>query len=196
MSRPETPGGKQVKEEYIVETRSEEEVPVAASFFSSTTEVIVIKGGKVVNCDEMTVADILVEDGKISAVGEDIEIPEGATVINAVDKFVFPGGIDTNTHLYQGVDKTVTVKDDFESGTRAALAGGTTMVVDLVIPQKGGSLVDAFTEWKEAGEQKSCCDFALSVAVPQITEKAKKEMEKTAKDHGVNSFKTFNNLLK
>jgi dihydropyrimidinase len=139
----------------------------------------------------MTVADILVEDGKITAVGEDLEIPEGATVINAVDKFVFPGGIDTNTHLYQGVDKTVPVKDDFESGTRGALAGGTTMVVDLVIPEKGGSLVDAFTAWKEAGEEKSCCDFALTVAVPHVTDGSKEEMEKLAKEHGVNSFKMF-----
>ena len=108
MSEPGPPEGP-VKESHFVETRAEDEHE-AIPFFSSNTGVIVIKGGKVVNCDEMTVADILVEDGKISAVGEDIEIPEGATVINAVDKFVFPGGIDTNTHLYQGVDKTVTVR--------------------------------------------------------------------------------------
>ena len=157
---PEEP----VKETEFVERNAEEDAE-ATPFFFSNTGVVFIKGGQVVNCDQMTVADILVEDGKITAVRENLEIPEGATVINAVDKLVFPGGIDTNTHLYQGVDKAVTVKDDFESGTRAALAGGTTMVVDLVIPEKGGSLVDAFTAWKEAGEEKSCCDFALTVAV-------------------------------
>ena len=59
------------------------------------------------------------------------------------------------------------------------------------MPQKGGSLVDAFNMWKEAGEQNSCCDFAFSVAVPHVTAEAKKEMEKLAKDHGVNSFKMF-----
>jgi len=179
-----------VKESVFVETKAEEEVG-ATPFFSSDTGVILIKGGTVVNCDEMTVADVLVEDGKISAVGEDLEIPEGATIIDATDKYVMPGGIDTNTHLYQGLDKDAPVKDDFESGTTAALAGGTTMVVDLVIPQRGESLIEAFTEWKEAAEEKSCCDFALTVAVPHVSDDAKEEMEKLANEHGVNSFKMF-----
>jgi len=178
-----------VKESLFVETKAEDEVE-ATPFFSCETGIVFIKGGQVVNCDEMTVADVLVEDGKIKALGENLDIPEGATVIDATNKLVFPGGIDTNTHLYQAVDKTAQVKDDFESGTRAALAGGTTMVVDLVIPEKGGSLVDAFTAWKEAAE-KSCCDFALTVAVPHVTDGSKAEMEKLAKECGVNSFKMF-----
>jgi len=179
-----------VKESVFVETKAEEEVG-ATPFFSSDTGVILIKGGTVVNCDEMTVADVLVEDGKISAVGEDLEIPEGATIIDATDKYVMPGGIDTNTHLYQGLDKDAPVKDDFESGTTAALAGGTTMVVDLVIPQRGESLMKAFHEWKEAGEEKSSCDFALTVAVPHVNDDTKEEMTKLANEHGVNSFKMF-----
>ena len=163
----------------------------ATPFFNCNTGIIVIKGGQVVNCDSMVVADVLVEDGKIRAVSQDLDIPAGATVINAVDKFVVPGGIDTNTHLYQAVEKEAPVKDDFESGTRAALAGGTTMVVDLVIPGKGESLIEAFHEWKNAGEKKSCCDFALSVAVPHVNDKSKDEMKILARDHGINSFKMF-----
>ena len=173
-----------------MEDKAEEEVG-ATPFFSSESGVILIKGGTVVNCEEITVADVLVEDGKISAVGDDLEIPEGATIIDATDKYVMPGGIDTNTHLYQGLDKEAPVKDDFESGTRAALAGGTTMVVDLVIPQRGESLIEAFTEWKENAEEKSCCDFALTVAVPHVTDDSKEEMEKLANKLGVNSFKMF-----
>ena len=163
----------------------------ATPFFNCNTGIIVIKGGQVVNCDSMVMADVLVEDGKIRAVSQDLDIPAGATVINAVDKFVVPGGIDTNTHLYQAVEKEAPVKDDFESGTRAALAGGTTMVVDLVLPGKGESLIEAFHEWKNAGEKKSCCDFALSVAVPHVNDKSKDEMEILARDHGINSFKMF-----
>ena len=163
----------------------------ATPFYSSDTGVVFIKGGTVVNCDSIAVADILVEDGKITAVGEDLEIPEDATVINATDKYVIPGVIDTNTHLYQGLDKAAPVKDDFESGTRAALAGGTTMVVDLVIPDKGESLVEAFNKWKKVGEKMSCCDFGLTVAVPCITEDTKEEMMKLSRDYGVNSFKMF-----
>merc|ERR1719431_1651405 len=104
--------------------------------------------------------DVLVVDGIISAVGEDLVIPEGATVIDAENKLVLPGGIDTNTHLFQGIDK-FELADDSESGTKAALAGGTTLVVDLVLPEKSSSLVHAFNVWKENADSKSCCNFAL-----------------------------------
>ena len=100
-----------------------------------------------------------------------------------------PEEVDTNTPLFQGVDKTVPVQD--ESGTRVALVGGTTMVADLDIPEKGGSMVDAFIAWKEAVEEKSCCDFALTVAVSLVTDGSKEEMEKLAREHSVNSFKMF-----
>ena len=98
-------------EEVFVERKSELATD-ATPFYSSDKGVVFIKGGTVVNCDSIAVADILVEDGKITAVGEDLEIPEDATVINATDKYVIPGGIDTNTHLYQGLDKAAPVKDD------------------------------------------------------------------------------------
>jgi len=189
MWQPVSPA-EPIKETPFVETKAEEEVR-ATPFFSCETGTVVIKGGQVVNCDKITIEDVLVEDGKITAVGEDLEIPEGATVIDANNKFIIPGGIDTNTHLHKAVYTTELVQDDFESGTRAAVAGGTTMVVDLVIPEKGESLVDAFTAWKEAGEEKACCDFALTVAVPHVTEESKAEMEQLAKEHGINSFKMF-----
>ena len=181
----------EVPVEAVFVERSPKGMTEATPFVSSDTGVVLIKGGTVVNCDSMAVADILVEDGKITAVGEDLEIPEDATVINATNKYIIPGGIDTNTHLYQGLDENTPVKDDFETGTRAALAGGTTTVVDLVIPQGGQNMLEAFNNWRRVGEEKSCCDFALTVAVPCVTEETKKEMVKLTRDHGVSSFKMF-----
>ena len=84
-----------VDESPFVETKVVDEVE-ATPFFSSSTGIVLIKRGKVVNCNEMTVKDVLIEDGKITAICEDLEIPVGAMVIDAKDKFVIPGGIDTN----------------------------------------------------------------------------------------------------
>ena len=150
-----------------------------------------IKGGNIVNSDGENIADVLVEDGKITAVGDEIEIPENATVIDASGKLVIPGGIDTRTHFQQAVDGKDDLVDDFESGTHAALAGGTTMIVDLVIPEKEGSLLDAFNSWKESAEEKSCCDYSLSVAITSVTDQTMEEMELLAKENGVTIFKVF-----
>lgn len=162
----------------------------ATPFFSQDTGVVLIKGGEVVNCDDTCTADVLVVDGKIAAVGEDIDIPENATVINASGKIVIPGGIDTNTHFRQSPDGKAGLVDDFESGSRAALAGGSTMVVDLVIPGPQG-LLAAFTDWKEEGEERSCCDFSLAVAVTSVNDQTLAEMEVLVREHGVNTFKVF-----
>ena len=163
----------------------------ATPFFTRDTGVIVIKGGTVVNVDGEVSADVLVEDGKITMVGDEIEIPESATVIDASGKIVMPGGIDMTTHFKQAPDGKDGLLDDFESGTGAALAGGTTMVMDLVIPDKEASLVEAFLEWKETAEESSCCDFSLAVAIPSVSDQTLADMETLATEHGVTVFKVF-----
>ena len=80
------------------------------------------------------------------------------------------GGVDTQTHFQQPVAGTVSC-DDFYSGTRAALAGGTTTVLDVVMPERGESLVDAHGRWAEWAEQKACCDYGLHVGVTWWSEK-------------------------
>lgn len=151
---------------------------------------ILIKGGIVVNDDEMVEADVFIESGLIKDVGKNLVVPGGAKVINAHKKLVIPGGIDTHTHMQLPFMGTVSI-DDFYTGTRAALAGGTTMIIDFVIPKKGESLIEAYETWRKWADEKVCCDYAFHMAVTWWSEEVGEEMETCVKEKGINSFKTF-----
>ncbi|KAJ2941007.1 hypothetical protein O0L34_g13136 [Tuta absoluta] len=157
----------------------------------SSQNRLLIKNGKIVNDDGMEEADVYIEDGIIKQVGRNLIIPGGTRVIDATGKLVMPGGIDPHTHfeLEFGGAKAA---DDFYKGTRAAVAGGTTTVIDFVMPQKGQSLIEAYNNWRQKADGKVCCDYALHVAVTWWSPAVKKEMEQlTTEQYGVNSFKMF-----
>lgn len=153
-------------------------------------ERILIKGGTVVNEDQMFEADVFVENGIIKEIGKSIITPGGTKVIDAHRKLVIPGGIDTHTHMQLPFMGTVAV-DDFYKGTRAAVAGGTTMIIDFVIPARNESLLEAYDRWKGWADEKVCCDYGFHVAVTWWSEDVGKEMEVLVKERGINSFKTF-----
>lgn len=143
-----------------------------------------------VNHDQELMADVFVENGIIKEVGENLIVPGGTKTIDAKGKLVIPGGIDTHTHLEFYFMGTRTA-DDFYTGTRAALAGGTTMVMNFVLENRDMSLVEAYDINLERADKKACCDFAFHSAVFQYNDKVAKEMEVLAKEKGVNSFKAF-----
>ncbi len=179
-------GGEVVEEPCVaVEAANVKAVP----FFTHESGSILIKGGTVVNDNTTEKADVIVEDGKITEVGQDLEVPSGAKVIDATDKFVMPGGVDTCTQ-FRG-NGSLPLADDFTSGTRAALAGGTTTVIDTVIPTKDESIAEAVAAWREEVEASACCDVAFTVAITKWNDSVKADMEKLAKEDGVNSFKVF-----
>ncbi|RNA15549.1 dihydropyrimidinase-like isoform X4 [Brachionus plicatilis] len=151
---------------------------------------ILIKGGRVVNHDRIFHADVFIEDGLIKDVGDNLMIPGGAKVIDAKGKYVIPGGIDTNTSLALEFMGTRTA-DDFYSGTKAALAGGTTMVMNFVLDAKKKSLLDAFEASKSQAELNACCDYAFHVCLLNFNDQVGKEMETLVNQKGVNSFKVF-----
>uniref|UniRef100_A0A4W6DGN7 Dihydropyrimidinase like 5b n=1 Tax=Lates calcarifer TaxID=8187 RepID=A0A4W6DGN7_LATCA len=151
---------------------------------------ILIKGGKVVNDDFTQEADVYIENGIIQQVGKELMIPGGAKVIDASGKLVLPGGIDTSVHLQQTF-MNASIQEDFYSGTKAALMGGTTMVMALVLPEQHCSLLDAYENCRALADAKACCDYALHVGVTWWGPKVRNEMETLVREHGVNSFQMF-----
>ena len=146
---------------------------------------IVIRGGTVVTADMTFPADVLIEGEKIDAVGKGLK---GDKVVDATGCYVMPGGIDPHTHLEMPFMGT-TAYEDFSSGTRAAISGGTTMIVDFVLPANKQSLVEALQEWhQKAG--KAASDFSFHVAITWWGEQVWREMAEVVK-RGVNTFKHF-----
>ena len=133
-----------------------------------------IKGGTVVNADLSSKADVLCIDGLIAAVGANLTAPAGATVVDAGGQYVMPGGIDPHTHMQLPFMGTVTM-DDFYSGTAAGLAGGTTMIIDFVIPDPLENIYSAFKKWRGWAE-KSAADYSFHVAMSLCTESSHQVM--------------------
>ena len=150
---------------------------------------VLIKGGTVVNADQTLRADVLCQDGLIAAVGEGLETPAGAAVIDAGGQYVMPGGIDPHTHMQLPFMGTV-ASEDFETGTAAGLAGGTTMIIDFVIPGPQQDIMEAYHQWREWAE-KSVSDYTFHVAITWWDDSVHKAMGTLVNEHGVNSFKHF-----
>jgi dihydropyrimidinase len=150
---------------------------------------ILIRGGTVVNAERAYRADVLCAGGKIVAIGDNLQAPPHAETIDAGDQYVMPGGIDPHTHMQLPFMGTVTA-DDFFTGTAAGLAGGTTTIMDFVIPAPQQSLLEAFHTWR-GWAQKSAGDYTFHVAVTWWDESVRQDMGTLVNEHGVNSFKHF-----
>ena len=145
----------------------------------------VIRGGTVVTADLSYPADVKVENGKITEIGPNLS---GDTTLDATGCFVMPGGIDPHTHLEMPFMGTYSA-DDFDSGTRAALAGGTTMVIDFALPAPDQSLMDALKVWDNK-TARAHCDYSFHMAITGWRREIFDEMEQVV-DRGITSFKHF-----
>ncbi|SVC05144.1 uncharacterized protein METZ01_LOCUS257998, partial [marine metagenome] len=150
---------------------------------------ILIQGGTIVNADRTFRADVLCEGGLIVAIEQNLEPPKDAKIVEAGGKYVMPGGIDPHTHMQLPFMGTV-ASEDFYTGTAAGLAGGTTMIIDFVIPNPQQNLLEAYDTWRKWAE-KSVADYSFHVAVTWWDDTVHADMGTLVNERGVNSFKHF-----
>lgn len=152
---------------------------------------LLIKNGRIVTDSAVFDGDILIGDGKIRAVEAGLERPGPDTgIIDAAGLYVLPGGIDPHVHMALPLASGIESADDFESGTTAALAGGTTSIIDFVTPGRSQSLIEALDE-RKALAQKSLCDYGLHMSITAWNETIAAEMERCVEGEGITSFKVY-----
>ena len=150
---------------------------------------ILIKNGRIVTAESDYIADLFIEGEQISAIGKDLNYPADK-IIDATGKLVFPGGIDPHVHLdmpFMGAYSS----DDYETGTRAAMHGGTTMVIDFILQTQGDTLHNALKAWQGRSEGKAIGDYSYHIAVTDFNDDVAKEVVQFIEEEGITSFKTF-----
>ncbi len=147
-----------------------------------------LKGGTVVNAHSTRVADVLINGEVVEKIGENLSA-EGAEVVDVTGKLLFPGFIDAHTHFDLDVCNTTTA-DDFYTGGRSALRGGTTMVIDFACPNKGESLQYGLDLWHKKADGKTACDYGFHMTIDDWNESIIAELPKMF-DQGVSSFKMY-----
>jgi dihydropyrimidinase len=150
---------------------------------------VLIKNGRIITATDDYMADIFIEGETISAIGKNLKA-QAETVIDAKGKLVMPGGIDPHVHLDMPFMGTYS-SDSYETGTRAALFGGTTMVIDFILQKQGNSLRAALDEWNGRANGNAVGDYSFHMAVTDFNEDTKKEIQEMIEKEGIVSFKTF-----
>ncbi len=149
----------------------------------------IIRNGTVVTASDTYRGDVGISGEKIAAIAQNLS-PENATrVIDAVGRYVMPGGIDVHTHLDMPFGGTKSA-DDFESGTIAAAFGGTTTLIDFAIQYKGQTLRHAFDTWMKKADGKAAIDYAFHCIITELGDAQVEEMGALVRE-GIPTFKLF-----
>ncbi len=150
---------------------------------------ILIKNGRIITATDDYVADIFIQGESIAVIGKNLDI-KADKEIDATGKLIMPGGIDPHVHLDMPFMGTFS-SDSYETGTRAALYGGTTMVIDFILQKQGNSLHHALSEWKSRSDNNCVGDYSFHMAVTDFNDDTKKEIREFIEEEGITSFKTF-----
>ena len=150
---------------------------------------VLIKNGRIITAAEDYEADIFIAGDKIAAIGRHLQQAADQT-LDATGLLVFPGGVDPHVHLDMPFMGTFS-SDNYETGTRAALYGGTTTVIDFVLQKQGHSLQDALTEWQDRARGQALGDYSFHMAVTDFNDSTRAEISTMIEQEGITSFKTF-----
>jgi dihydropyrimidinase len=148
---------------------------------------LIIKSGTLVTSSDTFQADILIQDEKIAAIGQDLQ-SENARVVDASGKLIFPGGVDVHTHFNLPMMGTVTA-DDHYSGHKAAAFGGTTTTIDFV-PQESTGLKASIDAWHQRATPLAAIDFSFHMNITHWDDYVAKELEHLP-EWGITSIKVF-----
>jgi dihydropyrimidinase len=151
---------------------------------------LLIKNGEIVTASERYKADIYCQEETITAIGRNLTAAASDRVIDASGKLVFPGAIDPHVHLALPFMGTVS-KDDFTTGSIAALAGGTTCFIDFCIPSRQDTPFKALETWNAKAEGKSACDYTYHLAVTRFDNETEGQIRELVRAYGLTSFKVF-----
>jgi dihydropyrimidinase len=150
---------------------------------------LLIRNGDIVTVGSRCTADIYVEDEVVTRIGKNLEAPADAVVIDATGKFVFPGFIDPHVHIYLPFMATF-AKDTHETGSIAALVGGTTTYIEMCCPNRNDDALEGYQLWKSKAEGKSACDYAFHMSVTKFVDETESQLRQIVAD-GTASFKIF-----
>jgi dihydropyrimidinase len=150
---------------------------------------LLIKNGQIITATDQYVADIFCEGETITAIGRNLPTPAGAEVIDASGKYVFPGFIDPHVHIYLPFMGTFS-KDTYDSGSRAALVGGTTTLIEMCCPARTDEPLATFDLWLSKAQGISACDYTFHMGVGRFDATVEREMREIVR-RGIASFKIF-----
>lgn len=150
---------------------------------------LLIKNGEIITASERYVADIYCEGDQITKIGKDLEVPPDTEVIDATGKQVFPGFVDPHVHFYLPFMGTF-AKDTHETGSIAALCGGTTTYIEMCVPARTEEPLEAFETWNGKASGTSACDYSFHLGVTRWDDEVERQL-KEAISRGIASFKIF-----
>jgi dihydropyrimidinase len=150
---------------------------------------LLIKNGEIVTADSRYVADIWCEGEQITRIDKNLSAPAGTEIIDATGKYVFPGFIDPHVHIYLPFMGTFS-KDTYETGSKAALVGGTTTLIEMCCPARADDALESFELWMSQAVGKSACDFTFHMGVTKFDDGTDAQLREIVK-RGISSFKIF-----
>jgi len=150
---------------------------------------LLIKNATIVTAEKTFTGDVLTADGLIQEIGTGLSSP-GAEVIDAAGKYLFPGFIDPHVHIYLPFMGTF-AKDDYATGSKAALMGGTTTLIEMCCPGRTEDPVEAIRFWKSKAAGISSCDYTFHMGVTRFDETTTASLDTIVRDEGITSLKVF-----
>jgi dihydropyrimidinase len=150
---------------------------------------LLIKNGEIVTADSRARADIYCEGETITRIGHGLEAPPGSQVVDAAGKYVFPGFIDPHVHITLPFMGTL-AKDTYETGSRAALIGGTTTLIEMCCPARSEDTLGGFEHWMAQAAGRSACDFTFHMGATRFDGATESQLREIVR-RGISSFKVF-----